>query len=175
MEILRTISLYAESKGMAFLLIGGHAVNAYGISRQTGDLDLLVPLAAKELWRDLLSKLKYSEFQCDDRFARYNPSDLAAWPIDLMFVDEATFRKLSDSSELIPVGVAQVRVVSARHLAILKIHALKIFQSQRFNKDFTDLASLLRSGKTGISDQELLELCLRYASSDLYDRLKQEL
>ena len=35
---------------MPFLLIGGHAVSAYGISRQTGDVDLPVQRSRKELW-----------------------------------------------------------------------------------------------------------------------------
>jgi hypothetical protein len=35
MEILRTISLYIEGRNMPFAVIGGHAVNAHGVSRQT--------------------------------------------------------------------------------------------------------------------------------------------
>ncbi|MCB0335165.1 MAG: hypothetical protein KDD62_02635 [Bdellovibrionales bacterium] len=57
MEVLRTIALYAESKDMPFLVIGGHAVNAYGISRQTGDIDLLVPKEAHSAWDKMLSKI----------------------------------------------------------------------------------------------------------------------
>lgn len=40
MEILRTISLYTEGKNLPFLVIGGHAVNAYGIMRQTTQTEI---------------------------------------------------------------------------------------------------------------------------------------
>src|SRR5690606_17989535 len=98
MEILRTISLFAEDKNKHFLIIGGHAVNAYGISRQTGDLDLLVRRSDKVFWEKLLEKLQYESEQNDHRFARFRANSLASWPIDLMFVDDDTFSKMYDQA-----------------------------------------------------------------------------
>jgi len=160
---------------MPFMVIGGHAVNAYGISRQTGDLDLVVELSAKELWLELMAKLRYSKGQDDDRFARFRPHSLASWPIDLMFVDDETFGKLLHDSVEMEFGAAQARVVSRRHLATMKIHALKHYQGHRYAKDYSDLISLLRSGKTGITQDELSELCQRYADSNLFHKLKNDL
>ncbi len=86
-----------------------------------------------------------------------------------MFVDDATFAKLSAAAVSAQIGVASgIKVVSARHLANLKIHALKHLQPHRFAKDYQDLVWLLRSGKTELSKQEFLELCRRYASDELY-------
>ncbi len=174
MEILRTISLYTEDKKMPFLIIGGHAINSYGISRQTGDLDLLVPLSAKSRWVELMCKLKYEKGQDDDRFARFRPDSLGAWPIDLMFVNDSTFEKLFSDSVLANFGIAQVRVVSARHLATLKIHALKHLQAHRYARDYSDLVSLLRSGQTTLTEVELRELCQRYANLELFNKLKED-
>ena len=175
MEILRTIAFYAEDKEMPFLLIGGHALNAYGLSRQTGDVDLLVKYSQKPMWSALFQRLRYIVGQDDDRFARFRPEVLGGWPIDLMFVDDVTFDKLHGESLEMQVGVALVRVVSARHLAILKIHALKYIQEDRYAKDFSDLVYLLRSGKTGLGKQELLELCQRYASVELFDKIMENM
>ena len=160
---------------MPFLVIGGHAVNFYGISRQTGDLDLLVRRSNKAAWFELMSKLAYVAGRNDDRFARFRPESLAAWPIDLMFVDDQTFERLSLQAVETQFGPARARVVSARHLATLKIHALKHFQEHRYARDFSDLVSLLRSGKTGITRDELRELCLRYAAIELFEKLKGEI
>lgn len=157
------------------MLIGGHAVNAYGISRQTGDVDLVAQRSVKEQWLALLKRLKYQVSQSDDRFARFRPETLAAWPIDLMFVDDQTFAKLLADSQVTKIGVATVRVVSARHLATLKIHALKHYQEHRHLKDYNDLVALLRLERTGISESELRALCERYASIDLFDKIKREL
>jgi hypothetical protein len=53
---------------MPFLVIGGHAINALGFSRHTGDLDLLVPLRSKGEWQALLARLRYTERQSDNFF-----------------------------------------------------------------------------------------------------------
>lgn len=42
MEIVKAIHDAALRQGKRFLLIGGHALNVHGISRTTGDLDLMV-------------------------------------------------------------------------------------------------------------------------------------
>jgi len=160
---------------MPFLIIGGHAVNAYGISRQTGDLDLLVPIAHKEKWHALMVRIKYDVIQNDDRFSRYSPPDLAAWPIDFMFVDDATFENLYSESQVIPVGVAEPHIVSARHLLILKLHALKQAQEHRTLKDFNDVLELLRSGLSGVTRDELRLLCEKYANSEWYTKLEHAL
>lgn len=160
---------------MPFLVIGGHAVNAYGISRQTGDLDLLVPLRNRAQWHALMLRIKFSAIQDDERFARYIPPDLAAWPIDFMFVDDETFEKLHSESKPANIGVAETRTVSARHLLILKIHALNQDQSHRETKDFNDAFGLLRAGVTGVTPEELLTFCTRYANRALYDKLRPAL
>jgi hypothetical protein len=172
MEILRTISLYTEGKSLPFLVIGGHAVNAYGILRHTADLDLLVNINSKDKWHDLMLKLNYEAGQNDDRFARYRSKSLLNWPIDLMYVDSETFTKLYEASRELEYGEARAQTVSPRHLALLKIHALKHYQEHRYSKDYSDLETLLRSGKTEITDSELKELCERYATIALYEKLR---
>lgn len=175
MELLRTISFYAEAKNMPFLVIGGQALNAHGISRQTGDIDLVVQRSSRDKWLELMQKLNYSKNQDDQRFAKFKPDSIAAWPVDLMFVDDETFAKLLSEGIEIDFGLVRAKVVSARHLATLKIHALKHYQEHRHAKDYTDLINLLRSGKTDLSDTDLKQLCDKYANASLYDRLKAEI
>lgn len=171
MEVLRTIAFYTEGKDMPFVLIGGHAVNAHGFARQTGDINLLVRKSGKDHWHELLLRLGYKANQSDDRFARFSTETLAAWPIDLMFVDDQTFAKIFEDSADTEIGTAHVRLASSRHLAILKIHALKHYQEHRFLKDYGDLSALLRSKKTGITKEELKTLCEKYATIELYAKL----
>lgn len=175
MEILRSISLYTESKNMPFVLIGGHAINVYGLPRQTGDIDLLVPLRDKEHWQVLLSKLKYSVFQSSDNFLRSKSETLAAWPIDLMFVDPQSFEKIYSAAILKSDELYDVKVVSAEHLIMLKIHALKTYQEHRWAKDYNDLLFLLEMEDIKITKEELKSLCLKYANLELYNRLASDL
>ena len=175
MEILRSIALYVEEKNLPFFLIGGHAVNAYGISRQTGDIDLLIKIEDKEKWQDLMNKLKYKSSQNDSKFMRFSSDNLADWPIDFMLVDKNTFDKFNLEAQLIEIGAANIKVVSRRHLVLLKLHALKIYQEHRFAKDYNDLILLLKQEETGISPEELEPLCLKYATKELFDKIIREI
>lgn len=171
MEVIRTISLYAGPKSVPFILIGGHAIHFYGLSRQTGDLDFLVRLSDREWWQELMERFRYKAGQSDDRFARFSPPELAMWPIDFMYVDDQTFDKIYKDSVDGVVGIAELKIISADHLVALKIHALKHYQEHRFVKDYNDLVWLLRSEKTGITEDELKTLCEKYASTELYDKI----
>lgn len=173
MEILRTIVFYTKDRSMPFLIIGGHAVNHYGISRQTGDLDLLVPLTDKSKWQQLLSDLHYQEFQSTASFSRFKFQEIAAWPIDLMYVDGNTFQKMLRSSNFADFGLVSVPVISIEHLILLKINALKVFQEHRYSKDYSDLVSLLK--KHRIPATELMNYCEKYATLELYERLTKDL
>lgn len=156
---------------MPFLLIGGHAVNAYGIQRQTGDIDLLILKSQRDAWNELLVKMRYASDQFDDRFMRYRPDTIAAWPIDLMLVEDETFRKMYEDARPINLGSVTVKVVSPRHLLVLKLHALKVYQEHRYAKDFNDALQLLRHACSDISDEDLRGLCGRYADLSICQRL----
>jgi hypothetical protein len=175
MEIVRTISLYSDMQNMPFVLIGGHAINAYGIQRQTGDVDLLVRRSQREKWQELFEKIRYAADQSDDRFIRYKPNTITAWPIDLMLVDDETFSKLLSDSHLIDLGVVSVNVVSPRHLVTLKLHALKVYQQHRYAKDYTDIVQLLRQVCTDLRGEDLRSLCARYADETLYEKLSNDI
>lgn len=172
MEILRTIALYAEAKQKRFTLIGGHAIQFYGLSRQTGDIDLLVCRNEKAWWIETLERLRYQVGQNDEFFALFRPVELGEWPIDLMFVDEQTFDKIYKDAAIAVVGLADdVRVISMRHLAALKIHALKREQPHRSAKDYNDLLYIVRDPRCGLTHDEVKGMCVKYASTDLYEKL----
>jgi len=175
MEILRTISLYSDGQGMPFLLIGGHAVNAYGVQRQTGDIDLIVKSSQRKEWEELFSKIRYQSDQSDCRFIRYRPDTIAAWPIDLMLVDDETFGKLYSDARTTDLGVVAVKVVSPKHLIMLKLHALKVYQQHRYAKDYNDVIQLLRHACPELRNEALRDLCVRYADVALHEKLEKDL
>ena len=160
---------------MPSLLIGGHAVNVYGVQRQTGDIDLIVKSSQRKAWEDLFSKIRYQSDQSDSRFIRYRPDTIAAWPIDLMLVDDETFSKLYSESQLVDLGVIAVKVVSPQHLVTLKLHALKVYQEHRYAKDYNDVIQLLRHACPQLRNESLRELCIHYADIALYEKIAKDL
>lgn len=175
MEILRTIKVYADEKEMPFLVIGGHAVNAWGVSRYTGDLDLMVPLDDEPKWLHLFQILRYEAGQSDDRFARFRARSLDNWPIDLMYVNQSTFSSIYGDANLQEFGEVEVPVASVKHLVFLKIHALKHFQEHRYAKDYSDLVALLNLKDGILSREELKQACLKYADLKLFEKLAADI
>jgi hypothetical protein len=175
MEILRSINLYTELRNMPFVVIGGHAVNNYGMARNTADLDLVVPLADQGKWLILMEKLKYEAGQSDDRFARFRPKGLDNWPIDLMFVNDETFSRLREDSVTACFGEVEAPIASIEHLILMKLHAMKYFQEHRFAKDYADLIGLIRVGKIEVEGKCFSQWCAKYATEDLYQRILRDL
>ena len=57
MKVLEGIASFAQREGLEFLVIGGHAMNAHGYARPTGDLDLLVPDSKRDIWIGQMDKV----------------------------------------------------------------------------------------------------------------------
>ncbi len=160
---------------MPFLLIGGHAVSAHGASRQTGDIDLLVQRSSKDKWAEFFQKIRYKASQDDVRFTRYTPDTIAAWPIDLMYVDDETFSKMLNEAISTEVSSVAIKIASVRHMIILKIHAMKYFQEHRFTKDYSDVIHLMKLHPQALPITELKTTCLKYGSVDIYEKLSNDL
>ncbi|MGH7952149.1 MAG: hypothetical protein ACREFE_09550, partial [Limisphaerales bacterium] len=54
---IQKISQKADELDIPFLIIGGHAVHAYGYVRTTDDLDLIVPGGQRAQWSKLLDNV----------------------------------------------------------------------------------------------------------------------
>lgn len=54
---------FSSQRQLPFLVIGGHAVNAYGYSRETADLDILVNKADRDQWLSWFHSLNYTIYR----------------------------------------------------------------------------------------------------------------
>lgn len=169
MEALNKINSICGNEG--FLLIGGHAISAYGFRRQTGDIDLLVSKKSRDFWINLIESLGYTSTQKHEVFARFQPLDPGAWPFDLMFVSDEVFSALFAESNEITIGTAHVRIPSVRHMMALKLHALKQRQKHREIKDELDVSKLYELGI--VPEDEFRQLCEKYDRIDVYDKFKK--
>ncbi len=84
----------AAERRLPSLLIGGNAIILLGYIRNTVDLDLLLPEEARSRWLDLLRDLGYRLFRGASAFAQFEAPEAGGAPVDLMFVEQATWEKL---------------------------------------------------------------------------------
>ena len=173
MLILETLLSKSTPLGLAFLVIGGHALNAYGRGRQTGDLDLLIPREDAEAWKLLLSQLDFTLKHEHRVFIQFKPKEIAAWPIDIMLVDNETFDKISTQSIEVNLGNAKCRIPSVGHLIALKLHALKGGGDHRLGKDFEDIMFLVQEERIDVSTKEFEKLCLRYGNQGILNKIRE--
>jgi len=171
MNIFETLNEISAKDGLAFLVIGGHAVNAYGYSRITGDLDIFVNRDDRDRWLDALKARGFTLRHDGGGFLQTNPPDECLWPLDLMLANPRAFSEMMAASREIKQGVHRLRVPSMDHLFILKLHALKQGLAHRSFKDFMDVLSLAQINGVDLRSDSFRALCEKYGSKEIYERL----
>lgn len=173
-DILEQLADAAEERSLPYILIGGHAVSAWGYLRTTLDVDLLIPAGALPDWRELLEGLDYRLFHETRAFVQFEPVGGTGFPVDLMLVDQTTYRKLEAASELLPYASRSVRVAGVLHLIALKLHALQQPTRMENTKDFQDILALIQANRLDPASEEFRSILKRYASESTRRRLEDE-
>lgn len=172
MTILKQISDSSARLGLIYLICGGHAANYHGASRQTADLDLVIPKPQVESWKQLILGYNYSITQDSENFLQFTSSSTALWPLDLIVVDLDTFRGLSEESLEIELDDAVCRVISARHLICMKLHALRENYKARKYIDVPDILAITGAINLSVTSEEFRSLCLKYGNAEIYEELR---
>ncbi len=173
MEILKVLSQKGGERGIFFVLVGGIALSAHGVSRQTGDVDLLIRVKTAKEWQEILEGLGYRIFHDHPAFKQFSPPRIDAWPVDLMMVNDETFDNLWREGEEHDLGKARVLVPNVEHLLALKIHALKQDLPFRKLKDLDDIVGLMECGSIDAEDPNFHGLCMKYGTQEIYEQIQE--
>ncbi len=171
MGLFEQLNTEARNRGLEFLVIGGLAVNFYGYSRETADLDLLVRQDARAAWEQLFRQLGYAVEQQAEAFVQLAPPRSGEWPVDLMLVRGATFGPMLAESQEVEMYGVRLRIPSLTHLLALKLHALKHTRAHRFLKDFLDVEGLVRINRLDLQSERIRQLFLKYGNLELYEKV----
>lgn len=175
MSFFATIHDEAARRKLRFLIIGGLAVNHYGYSRDTADLDFFVSQSQRADWVDTLADFGYMSYHDGGNFIQFNAPNNSAWPVDLMLVQEKTFAPILEASLAAEFFGVKSRVPSLEHLIALKLHALKNTRMHRFLKDFLDVENLIRINRVDIKSDKVRKLFDKYGTEDLYEKISRSL
>lgn len=175
MQLLDVLSSHAKAHCLPFMVIGGHALNAHGIGRQTADLDLLVCREDADAWLTALTALGYLVRHRHEAFLQFEPPDIAQWPVDLVLVDRATYGVFAAAGRQVKMdSPVTVEVPSALHLIALKLHALKQAGAVREVQDISDIVGLIKLERIDVTSATFREFCLKYGSAALYERIAEQ-
>lgn len=169
--IFHLVSTVSKKTNVPFVLIGGFAVNYYKVTRQTADVDFLITKDGYQKMLSLLEKEGLKENYTQEVFARLTAEKPYFMDLDFMFVDKQTLDKIIKDGETLKIAEQKFIVPCLNHLIALKLHAIKHNPKIREFKDFLDITELIKVNKVDIKSDEFQDLCLKYGTEELYNKI----
>ena len=170
-SVFHLISELTQKKDVSCVLIGGFAINHYNVSRQTADVDFLITKEDFDKISPLLEKAGYKQSLSQDTFAQFKSNRLPLMDIDFMFVDTETLKKISTEAQQLTIAGQKFKVPSLNHLIALKLHSIKHNPKLRLTTDFPDIINLIRINKVNVKEAHFKELCLKFGTEEIYNRI----
>jgi len=170
-DVTAILRLAAERQ-LPSLLIGGNAIILLGYIRNTVDLDLLVPEAARSQWLDLIRELGYRFYHGVEAFAQFESPQSEGAPLDLMFVEGKTWERLIEGATEADLGGERVLLPRPEYLVALKLHAAKSPTRSKPEVDWEDIRQIVRICHLDPAEESFREIILRYGDENALQRIE---
>lgn len=171
--ILDVVSDRLHAEGVECILVGGFAVNHYGYTRNTLDIDFLIAAGHANIVRRCLTAAGFINVCVEDNVIFFEHPD-TRWRADFLKVDAETMRKLLSRAETATIRGRTIKVPALKDLLALKIFALAHAPTQRAGKDLLDIVWLSVLHNLDLA-ADLLPLCEQYGTRDIFDRIATEI
>lgn len=150
---LEPAAAFLDQQGFRWALVGGLAMQTYGLSRATMDVDLVVEASAREKIVSFMESFGYETLYVSDGFSNHLHPDQTYGRVDFAYVDAQTADKLFAACRNVPGALGRpVAVPSPVHLIAMKVHAAKNDPSRTF-REMADVEHLLR--QPGVQPSEV--------------------
>src|SRR5438477_2406143 len=117
--VLRTFTDFFEREGIRYAVIGGLAMQAWGASRFTKDVDFVVERSDRERVIAFAESHGYETLHFNDAFSNHAHPELDFGRVDILYVDHTTAEKMFARSTVKPiVGDYNGPVPSPEHMAM---------------------------------------------------------
>ena len=155
-----------------FLIVGGHALAAHALVRQTLDVDCLIMAEDEEMFGKHLQSAGWQLTGRSENFARYDAASPDVPSVDVLLVDRETFAKLQSESIPLRRGAHEFQVPGMAQLIALKLHAIRN-EPRRTARDLGDIAELLRLNAGRITTGDLDKLCEKFGPAGIRAKLHE--
>jgi hypothetical protein len=172
--VVQLLAEISEAAGLSMLFIGGRALQAYGVIRQTLDVDVLISERQAKPLGEALRRIGYAEVVRSEIFARYRHASPDLADVDVLYLDADTADKMSRQAQACVLDGTPCRVPDLSHLVALKLHAIRQ-NPAREPRDFADIVELLRANPERIGRDDLRRLCAKYGPEGLGQKLEESL
>lgn len=170
-EVLRTFSTFFEAQSIRYAVIGGLALQAWGHSRFTRDIDFVVERDARDRVVSFVESLGFETLHVSEGYSNHLHADPALGRVDFMYVDARTARKLFGAvTRKTIVGTATAPVPAPEHLLAMKAMAMKN-APERVLMDAPDVQFLLRL--PGVDRAAVRDYFARQGLLELFDAIEK--
>jgi hypothetical protein len=171
MDFLSSLTATSKKRKLPFLVIGGQAIAAWNVPRETADFDILVNRDQKPAWMDCVAEMKYHLFHDGGNFLQFTSTAFPSWPLDLMLVSPETFAKMAQAAVSKRLLGHELRLPSLPHLIALKLHALKQDLPHRRVRDFLDVVELLQNNGSHPADPDIKPVFEQFGTPAIYEKV----
>ena len=172
-RILETASRRLPATGIDCLLIGGFAVNHYGYTRNTLDIDFMIVADRIGDVRKIMCDAGFINVEIHDNVAFF--SDPEGGPrVDFLRVDSETMRELLACASSTDVDGHSLRIPSLKDLIAMKIFALGQDKARRMGKDLPDIAYLSVINRLDV-ERDIRPLCKQFGSQEIFALVRDQI
>lgn len=170
MTSFRTILALASHElpdaGIDCLLIGGFAVNYYGYTRNTLDVDFMIVGEELDAVRRVMTAAGFTSIIIEDNVALFNTPG-SPIRVDFLRVSVDTMRNLLGNAIRAKVQGCELTLPSLKDLIAMKIFSLSSDLARRGSKDLPDIAYLTVLNDLDV-EADIRPLCSRFGTDEIY-------
>lgn len=170
-EVLGVFSEFFERESIRYAVIGGLALQAWGLSRFTRDIDLVVARSARDRVVAFAESLGFETLHVSEGYSNHLHPDRERGRVDFMYVDDTTAARLFASVVEKPiVGTRSAPVPAPEHLLAMKAIAMKNAPA-RVLTDAADAGFLLQL--PGVDRAAVRDFFARHGLLELFDAIER--
>lgn len=172
-RVFEVVSQRLPESGIPFLMIGGHAVNHYGYTRATMDVDFMIAANDVPAVREVMKLAGFSNISEGDTVIFFSLPESPV-RVDFLPVDLETMEQLLAGAVEVEYGGVRLKVPGLNDLIAMKLFALKSGNPRRKERDFSDVVQLMVENRLN-TESDLKPLCDRFATEAVYKELTERI
>jgi len=158
---------FLDGEGIPFAIVGALAVHAYGYSRATNDVDLLLHRDDQDRLITFLESRGFETLHRSEGFSNHLHPEVSRGRLDVVYVDGETWTKIRGASRSVVLAQRKVAVPKPEHLVAMKVHAMKNDPGRTF-KDLADIQFLMTL--PGVDREEIRDY---FSDAGLQERFRE--
>ena len=170
--VLDAVSRELPAADVDCLLIGGFAVNYYGYTRNTLDVDFMIASEQLEAVKQVMKGAGFTNIAIEDNVAFFNAPG-SPLRVDFLRVDADTMGRLLARAIRASVHGREMNIPALKDLVAMKIFALSRCAARRMGKDLPDIAYLTVLNHLDM-ESDIRPLCERFGTVETYDLIRSQ-